>query len=101
VTVRALRFAAVLSGLALATVAAGTPADRLLRYGGGGEGKVVFDGRTHAAAGLVCNDCHLSLFATKKEALVTRADHDSGRRCFACHDGKRAPAACGGCHRKA
>lgn len=91
---------AALAGLAVASAAAATPDDRLIRYGGGGEGRVVFDARLHRAAGFVCNDCHLDLFATRKLALVDRAAHDSGKACFACHDGKRAFGDCRKCHFK-
>ena len=69
-------------------------------YGGGGEGKVIFDGRTHAAVGLRCNDCHSTLFETKKKALITREDHDGDKSCFACHDGDKAFYKCTECHRR-
>jgi phosphate transport system substrate-binding protein len=88
------------AALLAAGVARGTPADRVLLYGGAGQGTVIFDGRTHAASGLSCNDCHLELFVTRKRALITRADHEQGSACFACHDGRRAFSDCGGCHRK-
>ena len=84
------------SGAALAT-----PSDaELLLYGGAGQGRVVFDGRLHASKGMVCNDCHLGLFATRKLALITLEDHQSGKACFACHDGARAFSDCASCHRK-
>jgi len=82
---------------ALATPASAPP----ILYGGAGQGRVVFDGRLHAAKGLVCNDCHASgLFATKKQALIDLADHRARRGCFHCHDGEHAFDACGSCHRK-
>ncbi|SDI75615.1 substrate-binding domain-containing protein [Propionivibrio dicarboxylicus] len=71
-----------------------------LSYGGGGEGKVIFDGRTHAAAGLRCNDCHSDIFQTKKKALMTKEDHDGDGACFACHDGDKAFYKCTQCHRR-
>ncbi len=77
-----------------------TDQGKTLRYAGWGEGKVVFDGRTHAGKGLVCNDCHLKLFATRKRALITVDDHEQGSQCFACHDGSKAFNDCASCHRK-
>jgi phosphate transport system substrate-binding protein len=73
---------------------------RVLFYGGAGQGRVIFDGRTHASAGLRCNDCHSALFETRKKALITMDDHSAGKACFACHDGKRAFSDCNQCHRK-
>ncbi|MDD5168876.1 MAG: cytochrome c3 family protein [Syntrophales bacterium] len=84
------------SGVALSTGDGG----KTLVYGGGGQGKVVFDGRVHASKGMVCNDCHLTLFQTQKKALITMADHSTDRACFACHNGKRAFNTCTECHRK-
>jgi phosphate transport system substrate-binding protein len=86
--------------LAIAEMAGATYADKLIAYGGGGQGKVIFDGRTHAAAGILCNECHPALFATRKQALLTLADHDKPNGCFACHNGIRAFYECGKCHRK-
>jgi phosphate transport system substrate-binding protein len=73
---------------------------KTLRYTGGGEGMVVFDGRIHAGKGLVCKDCHMGLFATRKKALIATADHEKGTQCFACHDGAKASRECVSCHRK-
>jgi phosphate transport system substrate-binding protein len=72
--------------------------ERLI-YGGAGQGKVVFDGQVHAAKGMVCQDCHAGLFATRKKALITMDDHGTDTKCFGCHDGKRASNACIDCHR--
>ena len=91
---------ALLGALSVGQVPA-TERGKTLSYTGGGEGKVVFDGRTHAGKGLVCNDCHLQLFATRKMALITMEDHEKkGRQCFACHDGAKAFDNCSSCHRK-
>lgn len=86
----------------------------VLSYRGGGRGKVVFDHQLHASEGFGCQDCHTDfartgkqLFATRKQALITFADHTAGAKCFACHDGDGAPTGrksafktCDGCHRK-
>jgi c(7)-type cytochrome triheme protein len=72
---------------------------KVLLYGGAGQGRVVFDGRVHAANGFTCNDCHLQLFATHKRALITMDDHSSNRSCFACHNGEKAFNDCDKCHR--
>ena len=92
-----------------------------LTYRGGGRGKVVFDHQLHASEGFRCSDCHTDfsgtgkqLFATRKQGLISLADHTSGARCFVCHNGKGVPAAgkgasydgksafydCDRCHRK-
>jgi phosphate transport system substrate-binding protein len=72
---------------------------KVLLYGGAGQGRVVFDGRVHAAKGFNCNDCHLQLFATRKQARITMDDHSSNRSCFACHNGEKAFNDCDKCHR--
>lgn len=97
--------AALLGTLALA--AGASDQGVTLVYGGGGEGKVVFDGLLHARKGFTCNDCHKSfaptgarLFDTHRRALIDKAAHKSGTQCFACHDGKTASKDCDGCHRE-
>jgi phosphate transport system substrate-binding protein len=97
--------AAVACTLALAAAASGDGVS--LVYRGGGEGKVIFDGRVHAAKGYSCNDCHKTyaptgtlLFATQRKALIDKAAHKSRTQCFACHDGKTASKDCGSCHRE-
>ena len=77
-----------------------TYADKIISYGGAGQGKVVFDGRIHAGKGLLCSECHPALFSTKKQALITMADHNEEKGCFACHNGTKVFADCGKCHRK-
>jgi len=78
-----------------------------LRYRGGAQGSVVFDHQAHASKGFRCGDCHTDfartgkpLFATRKQGLITLADHKTGAKCFACHDSKRAFSHCGLCHYK-
>jgi phosphate transport system substrate-binding protein len=85
---------------ALAGTAAATGGGKVLIYGGAGQGKVVFDGRTHASAGLVCRDCHTEIFEMRKQALITMADHGEPKACFACHNGTKAFNQCEKCHRK-
>ncbi len=64
-------------------------------------GKVIFDGKSHADAGLKCNDCHTKIFPMKKGTL-NLADMKAGKSCGACHDGKKAFAVteCAKCHKK-
>ena len=86
--------------LAVSGMALSTENGKTIVYGGGGQGKVVFDGRVHASKGMVCKDCHLLLFRTQKKALITMEDHGTDKACFACHDGKMAFNNCTECHRK-
>lgn len=95
-----------LTAFAVAPQAYAIGGDQALVYRGGARGKVVFDGRVHAAKGFDCKTCHTSfegtdkvLFVTRKTAEITRADHDTDTKCFACHDGEKVFATCGGCHR--
>ncbi len=73
---------------------------------GKGAGKVVFDGGSHAKAGLKCADCHPGLFKMKKGAdTITMKDMDAGKNCGACHNGTKAfpskdAANCAKCHKK-
>ncbi len=83
-----------LPGVALATH------ETTLRYGGAGQGVVVFDGRLHAGKGYVCNDCHLDYFTTQKKARITIREHFAAASCFSCHDNKTASRDCASCHRK-
>ncbi len=75
---------------------------KTVAYPDGKEGKVVFDGKSHSAAKLACKMCHPDPFAMKKSAKITKADHDTGKYCFKCHDGKKAfgPTECAKCHKK-
>ena len=98
----AAALACTLSLACLATDNGAALADR-----GGGEGKVVFDGRVHAGKGYSCHDCHTlftptgtALFATQKRAFIDMAAHKGRTQCFACHDGKTASKECESCHRE-
>jgi len=84
----------------LPAVSIATEEGKTIRYGGGGLGAVVFDGRMHVGKGYVCKDCHLQLFTTAKKARVRASDHFSETLCFKCHDNKTAPRDCVTCHRK-
>src|SRR3990172_6865249 len=64
---------------------------KTVEYAGGAQGKVVFDGKTHADKGLKCNDCHTKIFQMKKGSFkMTKEDHGTDKGCGACHDGKKA-----------
>jgi len=96
--VRAIAITALLV-LLLPGVAQATDQGKALKYGGGGLGTVIFDGRMHSGKGYVCKDCHNDLFVTKKQARVRMSDHFSDQLCFKCHDNKEAPRDCITCHR--
>jgi phosphate transport system substrate-binding protein len=95
------RFLGLLVLLAIVGLAQGALATsgKTVLYGGGGQGRVTFDGQLHAAKGYVCNDCHLTLFSTQKKGLISFDDHKTANLCFACHNGKVAFKKCDGCHR--
>ncbi len=88
-------FVLSLTGLSLA-VGPG----KKVEYAGGGKGKVVFEGKTHASS--KCNACHPAPFKMKKEMKITMADMKAGKNCGTCHDGKKAFGAddCAKCHKK-
>jgi len=94
----------VVVSLALAMTAFAVPAGKTVEFAGGGAGKVVFDGKTHADKGLKCADCHPGVFKMKKGAdKVTMADINAGKACGTCHKdgGKAFPAKdCAKCHKK-
>ena len=87
-----------------------------VEFPGGKDGKVVFEGKTHAGAGLKCNECHTKIFKMKKRgaegsAKMTMADMTAGKFCGACHDGEKVfkgkkvfkaddKANCVKCHKK-
>ena len=70
-----------------------------LRYGGGGQGTVLFDGVLHAGKGYVCNDCHTGLFNTRREARIDMQAHFTNTSCFSCHNNEIATSDCLYCHR--
>ena len=78
---------------------------KTVEYAGGPQGKVIFNGKTHADKGLKCSDCHPKLFPMKKGEGFKMADIDAGKACGACHNGEKAfktsdKANCGKCHKK-
>ena len=88
--------------------AVASPAGKI-EFKGGGNGKVVFDGKAHADQGLKCPDCHVKpkLFEMKKgTSKITMAAMNDGKFCGSCHNaGKKAfsvkaPDDCAKCHKK-
>jgi len=73
---------------------------KIVVYGGGGAGKVIFDGYTHAAAGFSCHSCHPSSFDMSRKTLIRMEDHGQAKACFGCHNGQRTFNTCEKCHRK-
>jgi len=69
-------------------------------------GKVTFDGKAHASAGLKCPDCHTKIYQMKKDAgKIKMADINAGKGCGTCHNGKKSfkssdAANCSKCHKK-
>jgi len=93
-----LIIAAAFIGSALAV-----PAGKTVEFEGGGAGKVVFDGKKHADAGLKCNDCHTAIFPMKKGTVkITMKEINEGKYCGTCHNGEKAfkAMACKKCHAK-
>lgn len=88
-------------------VALGTAfAQKDVKYEGGKDGAVTFVHKAHVGGQkMKCNDCHDKLFTKKKEAKITKADHEGNKFCVTCHDGKKAfamksEADCAKCHKK-
>ena len=76
-----------------------------VEYAGGGNGKVVFDGKSHADAGLKCAECHTKIWPMKKGAAMVHADMNAGKGCGVCHNGQKGfkiddQANCVKCHNK-
>jgi c(7)-type cytochrome triheme protein len=77
---------------------------KTVEFSGKGAGKVIFDGKAHAAKAK-CTDCHTKLFPMKKGGTYTMKDMNAGKYCGACHDGTKAfgtkdAADCVKCHKK-
>ena len=96
----------VLAAVAFSGSVLAVPPGKTVEFAAGPMGKVTFDGKTHAAAGLKCNDCHTKIFKMKKGAdKITMAAINKGEFCGACHNGTKAfkasdPAKCATCHKK-
>lgn len=89
----------LLAVMLFAAPAIGTERETI-RFGGGGQGTVVFDGQLHASKGFVCRDCHDAIFPTAHKARISMDDHFKGVACFACHNQTVVSRDCGYCHRK-
>lgn len=82
------------------------PSGKTVEFAGGKDGKVVFDGKTHADKGNKCGACHTKIFQMKKGAAkITMAEMNAGKFCGECHNGKTAfsssdAANCAKCHKK-
>ena len=87
--------AAVAAVLCMVVIPAGNASavgpDKTITWAGGGQGKVLFDGRKHAEKGYACKDCHRGLFSEKYgTAKITHAALKQGHYCGACHNGMLA-----------
>lgn len=86
--------------------ASAVPPGQKVEFAGGGNGKVVFDGKSHADAKLQCPACHTKIFQMKKgTAKITMADMNAGKNCGTCHNGNKGfktsdAANCAKCHKK-
>ena len=95
-------FAAVAIVLLSVTLAVAVPANKKLEFTKSSMGKVVFDGKVHAGAGMKCNECHnKDAFPKMKQGTVTITMNEiyAGKYCGICHNGQRAFAAKGNCNR--
>ncbi len=104
-----MKLLTILLTFAIAVVFIGStmasPPGKTVEYEGGVAGKVIFDGKTHADAGLKCIDCHPKLFQMKIGTFKMPAPHKAGELCGVCHDGTKAfgqvnPDTCVKCHKK-
>jgi hypothetical protein len=57
-----------------------------------------FSHEKHLGLGAKCEDCH---FGVERLDLATRGELPKMANCLVCHEGKRAPNACGTCHLEA
>ena len=62
---------------------------KTVEYAEGSQGKVIFDGKTHADKGLKCTDCHTKIFPMKKGTKITMAEMNAGKYCGVCHNGEK------------
>jgi c(7)-type cytochrome triheme protein len=106
-------FLSILVALAFVGSAMAVAPGKTVEYPGADQGKVTFNGDTHAAKqGLKCADCHPKPFGMKKGSFkMTKEDHGKPDYCGKCHDGKEHNGKvvfsqsdekdCGKCHMKA
>ena len=79
---------------------------KTVEFADGTQGKVTFNGSTHAEKDLKCKDCHPAIFPMKKATEPLKmADMNAGKFCGVCHNGKKAfststTADCEKCHKK-
>ena len=97
---------AILFAVAFVGNVMAVPSGKTVEFADGDQGKVVFDGKVHADAGLKCNSCHPKLFKMKKGGdMFKMADINAGKFCGECHNGTKAfkaddAANCAKCHKK-
>jgi len=97
----------VLAAALFPAASGAVPEGVVLKWPGGGEGAVQFDGTLHAKKGLQCDVCHVTnVFATRKGAdPITMDALKKEKYCGYCHNGKRAFSSktkedCHRCHKK-
>ncbi|RJQ52022.1 MAG: cytochrome C [Nitrospiraceae bacterium] len=97
---------AIVIAVAFVSSVMAVPAGKTVEFAGGAQGKVTFDGKTHADKGLKCNDCHPKVFQMKKGTIkITKEDHGTDKGCGSCHNGTKSfsqkdEANCAKCHKK-
>jgi c(7)-type cytochrome triheme protein len=95
-------------GALFPAVSPAVPEGVVLKWAGGGEGAVQFDGTVHSKKGLQCDACHVNnVFVTTKKgaASITMDALAKDKYCGYCHNGKKAfstktKADCNRCHKK-
>ena|SRR5208283_4740003 len=91
--------------IVMTATAFAVPPGKTVEFDGKGAGKVIFDGKIHAAS-TKCAECHTKLFPYKKGGVtLTMNDMKAGKYCGACHNGTKAfdtkaPENCAKCHKK-
>lgn len=88
--------------LLLASPAFAVAPGLILEFSNSPQGKVLFDGAVHQAAGFSCQDCHNDwLFPKMKQGTttITMAEITAGRMCGGCHNGEQAFGPEGNCDR--
>lgn len=84
------------------SLALAVPASKTLEFTKSSMGKVTFEGKVHAEAGIKCKECHnKETFPKMKQGTVTIKMDEiyAGKLCGVCHNGKRAFSAKGNCKR--